>query len=109
MDIKTKKTIFCSVFRSTLIAIRRSLQFACETEVQFQDAWILFDSRVLVQHLSNWTSKGHQTNLDIPKLLDRISSTHLVHFRWVPSHVTIDGNEKADFLDRTAAEERSEP
>ncbi|GFV54687.1 hypothetical protein TNCV_3844061 [Trichonephila clavipes] len=33
------------------------------------------------------------------------SSNHRVHFLWVPSHVEIDGNEKADFLARTVAEE----
>ncbi|GFV91661.1 hypothetical protein TNCV_4762261 [Trichonephila clavipes] len=66
---------------SELIAIRRGIQYACETEVQFQNVWILTDSRASVQHLSNWTSIGDQTSLDILK--------------WVPSYVGIDGNEKA--------------
>ncbi|GFU33142.1 uncharacterized protein TNCV_4156641 [Trichonephila clavipes] len=77
----------------------------CETKVQFQDVWILNESRVSVQYLSNWTSTGHQTSLDILNLLDRIFSNHRVYFQWVPSHVGIDGNEKADFLARTATEE----
>ncbi|GFV19156.1 transposable element Tcb2 transposase [Trichonephila clavipes] len=98
-----------SVFRSELIAIRRGLQYACKTDVQFQDVWILNDSRASVQHLSNWTSIGDQTSLDILNLLDRISSNHRVHFQWVPSHVGIDGNEKADFLARPAAEEEVSP
>ncbi|GFX08626.1 hypothetical protein TNCV_4171251 [Trichonephila clavipes] len=49
--------------------------------------------------------KGDETSLDILNLLDRISSNHCVHFQWVPSHVGIHGNEKTDFLARTAAEE----
>ncbi|GFX72401.1 uncharacterized protein TNCV_1253551 [Trichonephila clavipes] len=84
--------------------IRRDLQFACETEVQFQDVWILTDGHASVQHLSNWTFIEGQTGLDILNLLDPISSYVLAHFQWVPSHVGIDGNEKADFLSRTAAE-----
>ncbi|GFU64002.1 RNase H domain-containing protein [Trichonephila clavipes] len=87
----------------------RGLQYACETEVQFQDVWILTDSRASVQSLSNWTSIGNQTSLDILNLIDRISSNHCVHFQQVPSHVGIDGNEKADFLARTAAEEEVSP
>ncbi|GFW88680.1 putative RNA-directed DNA polymerase from transposon BS [Trichonephila clavipes] len=78
MDIKIKNPNFGSVFRSELITIRRVLQFACETEGQFQDVRILTDSRASVQHLSNWTSIGDQICLDI--LLGWISSNHRVHF-----------------------------
>ncbi|GFT52842.1 putative RNA-directed DNA polymerase from transposon BS [Trichonephila clavipes] len=105
MDIKIKNPNFCSVFRSELTAVRRGLQYACETQVQFQDVWILTDSRASIQHPSNWKSIGDQTSLDILNLLDWISSNHCVHFQWIPSQVGIDGNEKADFLVRTAAEE----
>ncbi|GFW94398.1 uncharacterized protein TNCV_1433331 [Trichonephila clavipes] len=91
--------------RSELITIRKGLQFTCEAEVQFQDVWILTDRCALVQHLSNWASIGDQTKLDILKLLDRISSNHRVHFQWTPSHVVIDGNEKVNFIARTAVEE----
>ncbi|GFU88701.1 RNase H domain-containing protein [Trichonephila clavipes] len=99
MDIKIENPNFCLVFRWELIAIRRGMQFACETEVQFQCVWILTYNHASVQHLSNWTSVGDQTSLDILYLLDRISSNHRVHFQWVPSHVGIDGDEKANFLD----------
>ncbi|GFX12513.1 RNase H domain-containing protein [Trichonephila clavipes] len=80
MDIKIKNPNFCSVFRLELITIRRGLQYACETEVQYQDIWILTESHASVQHLSNWTSIGNQTSLNIRNLLDRISSNHPVHF-----------------------------
>ncbi|GFV38447.1 RNase H domain-containing protein [Trichonephila clavipes] len=103
------KAVFGKMFRSELIAIRRGLQYACETEVQFQDAWILTDSRASIHHLSNWTSIRDQTSLDILHLLDRISSNHRIHFQWVTSPVGIYGNEKADFLAGTAAEEEVNP
>ncbi|GFU37245.1 RNase H domain-containing protein [Trichonephila clavipes] len=87
MDINIKNSNFCSVFRSELIVTRRGLQSACETEVQFQDVWILTDGRSSLQHLFNWTSIGEQTSLDILNLLGRISSNNHIHFQWVPSHV----------------------
>ncbi|GFX99120.1 hypothetical protein TNCV_2493011 [Trichonephila clavipes] len=62
-------------------------------------------SRAPVQHLSNWTSIGDQTSLDILNLLDCISTNPCVHFQWVLSHVGIDGNEKANFLIRSVVEE----
>ncbi|GFW34183.1 LLGL scribble cell polarity complex component 2 [Trichonephila clavipes] len=93
------------VFRLELIAIRRYLQFACETEVQFKDVWILTDNYTSVQHLSNWTSKVDQTSFDILNLLNWTSSNHHLHFQWVLSHMRIDSNEKADLLARTAVEE----
>ncbi|GFW82514.1 hypothetical protein TNCV_1794071 [Trichonephila clavipes] len=74
---------------SELIALRRSLQFACETEIQFQDVLTLTDNRASIQHLPNWTSIGYQTGLDILNLLGSISSNHRVHFHWVPSLVGI--------------------
>ncbi|GFV05680.1 RNase H domain-containing protein, partial [Trichonephila clavipes] len=109
MDNKIKYTNFCSVFKPALIDIRRGFQYACETEVQFEDVWILTDSRASVQHLSNWTYIEDQTSVDIINLLGRISSNYRVHFQWVPSHVGIDGNEKADFLARTAVEKEVSP
>ncbi|GFV92319.1 hypothetical protein TNCV_3949291 [Trichonephila clavipes] len=79
MDIKIKPPNLGSVFRSALIAMRRGLQFACETEFQFQDVWILTDSRASVQHISNWTPIRDHTSRDILNL-DRIYSNHRVHF-----------------------------
>ncbi|GFW78785.1 RNase H domain-containing protein [Trichonephila clavipes] len=95
--------------RSELIAIRRGLQFVCETDVQFQDVWILTDSHASELYLTNWTCIGDMTSLNILNLLDRISSNHRVHFQSVPSHVGINGKEKVDFLARTAAEEGMSP
>ncbi|GFT66577.1 hypothetical protein TNCV_2737711 [Trichonephila clavipes] len=45
-----------------LIAIRRDWQFPCETEVHFQNGWILTDSHASVQHLPTWTSIEDQSS-----------------------------------------------
>ncbi|XP_042909411.1 ribonuclease H-like [Parasteatoda tepidariorum] len=101
----TAKTIrSSSVFRSELIAIRKGLQFAARAD-HFQDIWILTDSRASIQHISNWDIVGDQTSLDILDLLDRLSSNHSIHFQRIPSHGGVDGNERADFLAKSAAEE----
>ncbi|GFW73997.1 uncharacterized protein TNCV_545211 [Trichonephila clavipes] len=103
LEFKIKNPNYCSVFRSKLIAIRRGLQCATQLEDRFQEIWILTDSRASIQHLANWGDIGDQTSLDILSLLRDLSSGHSIHFQWIPSHVVIEGNERADFLARTAA------
>ncbi|GFV44155.1 RNase H domain-containing protein [Trichonephila clavipes] len=88
---------------------RRGLQCAAQSEDRFQELWILTDSRALIQHLANWGDIGDQTSLDILSLLHDLSSEHSIHFQWIPSHVGIEGNGRADFLARTAAVEGVSP
>ncbi|XP_055924407.1 uncharacterized protein LOC129956512 [Argiope bruennichi] len=99
------KKIRHEVFRSELIAIRRDLQYVVQVEEHFQDTRILTDSRTSIQHLSNWGIVIDQTSLDILNLLDTFSPGHAIHFQWNPSHVGVEGNEKADSLAKSAAEE----
>ncbi|GFS48389.1 putative RNA-directed DNA polymerase from transposon BS [Trichonephila clavipes] len=96
------------VFRSELIAIRRSLPCAAQLEDRFQEIWILTDSRASIQHLANW-GDSDQSSLDIASLPHDLSSGHSIHFQWIPSHVGIEGNERADFLARAAAVEGVSP
>ncbi|GFV17518.1 putative RNA-directed DNA polymerase from transposon BS [Trichonephila clavipes] len=98
-----------AVFRSELIATRRGLQCAAQLEDRFQKIWILTDSRASIQHLANWGDIGDQTSLDILSLLHDLSLGHSIHFQWIPSHVGREGNERADFLARTAAVEGVSP
>ncbi|GFV78163.1 RNase H domain-containing protein [Trichonephila clavipes] len=92
-------------FRSELIAIRRGLQCAAQLEDRFQEVWILTGSRASIQHLANLGDIGDQTSLNIRSLFHNLSSGHSIHFQCIPSHVGIEGNERADFLARTAAVE----
>ncbi|GFX00545.1 RNase H domain-containing protein [Trichonephila clavipes] len=108
LEFKIKNSNFCSVFRSELIAIRRGLQCVAQLEDRFQEIWILTDSRASIQHLANLGDIGDQTSLDILSLHD-LSSGHSIHFQWIPSHVGIEGNERVDFLARTAAVEGVSP
>ncbi|GFU20847.1 RNA-directed DNA polymerase from mobile element jockey [Trichonephila clavipes] len=109
LEFKIKNPNYCSVFRSELIAIRRGLQCAAQLEDRFQEIWILTDSRASIQHFTNWGDIGDQTRRDILSLLRDLSSGHSIHFQWIPSHVGIVGNERADFLAKTAAVEGVSP
>ncbi|GBO39971.1 hypothetical protein AVEN_268816-1 [Araneus ventricosus] len=60
--------------------------------------WILGDSRSSIEHLKNSTYIGDKTSLSILQKLKLISLQHDVHFQWIPSHVDIHGNIKADNL-----------
>ncbi|GFV49455.1 RNase H domain-containing protein, partial [Trichonephila clavipes] len=95
--------------RTPHTAIRRGLQCAAQLEDHFQEIWILTDCRASIQHLANWGDIGDQTSLDILSLLHDLSSGHSIHFQWIPSHVGIESNERADFLVRTAAVEGVSP
>ncbi|GFW28134.1 putative RNA-directed DNA polymerase from transposon BS [Trichonephila clavipes] len=88
---------------------RRGLQCAAQLEDRFQEIWILTDSRASIQHLANWGDIGDQTSLYILSLLHDLSSGHSIHFQSIPSHGGIEGNERADFLARTAAVEDVSP
>ncbi|GFV99243.1 RNase H domain-containing protein [Trichonephila clavipes] len=109
LEFKIKNPNYCSVFRSELIANRRGLQCAAQLEDSFQEIRILTDSRASIQLLANWGDIGDQTSLDILSLLHDLSSRHSIHFQWIPSHVGIEGNERGDFLARTAAVEGGSP
>lgn len=108
-NIKTKNANFCSVFRSELIAIYRGLNFIDLTSgLDFQDIWILTDSRASVQHLMDWSHVGDRVSLKILELLTRLSPRHTIHFQWIPSHVGLNGNEIADTLAKNASTEEEQ-
>ncbi|GFX35851.1 RNase H domain-containing protein [Trichonephila clavipes] len=109
LEFKIKNPNYCSVFRSELIAIRRDLHCASQLEDQFQEIWILTDSRASIQYLAYWGDFGDQTSLDILSHLHDLSSGHSIHFQWIPLHAGIEGKERADILARIAAVEGASP
>ncbi|GFV44206.1 RNase H domain-containing protein [Trichonephila clavipes] len=109
LEFKIKNPNYCSVFRSECIAIRKGLQCAAQLDDRFREIWILTDSRASIPHLANWGDIGDKTSLDILSLLHDLSSGHSIHFQWIPSHVGIEGSERAYFLASTPAVEGVSP
>ncbi|UYV61256.1 hypothetical protein LAZ67_1004126, partial [Cordylochernes scorpioides] len=94
---------FCSVFRSELIAIYEALKSIRNTN--FQDIWILTDSRSAIQHLSHTGQLRDKVNRNIIGYLQKLSKTSKIHLQWMPLHVGIEGNEAADVLAKKGTKE----
>ncbi|XP_042906414.1 uncharacterized protein [Parasteatoda tepidariorum] len=85
---------FCSVFR---IAIQTGLE-NIRTGATFGNVWIFTDSRSCIQLLSNWERVTDRTGVSIRRSLNALSDFHDIHIQWIPSHVGLIGNERADQL-----------
>ncbi|UYV68044.1 hypothetical protein LAZ67_5002897 [Cordylochernes scorpioides] len=94
---------FCSVLRSELIAIYEALKSIRNTN--YQDIWILTDSRSAIQHLSHTGELRDKVRRNIIGYLQKLSKTSKIHLQWIPSHVGIEGNEAADVLAKKGTKE----
>ncbi|GBN35615.1 hypothetical protein AVEN_218189-1, partial [Araneus ventricosus] len=86
----------CSVFRSELLAIREALNFALHFENS--DIYVLKDSNSSIQYLKNWPEIREKTDQEVVSKIATLSQKSRVCFQWIPSHVVVFGNEKADVL-----------
>ncbi|GFY19237.1 transposon Tf2-9 polyprotein [Trichonephila clavipes] len=94
----------CSVLRSELIAIDEGLK-AILNRTDSSNTWILTDSRSTIQHLQDWTRVEDLVSIRIINKLKTIAKYRVVHFQWIPSHVSVPGNEVADFLAKRGCSE----
>ncbi|UYV61642.1 hypothetical protein LAZ67_1005714 [Cordylochernes scorpioides] len=101
--MKRRNPDFCSVFRSELIAIYEALKSIRNTN--YQDIWILTDSRSAIQHLSHTGELRDKVSRNIIGYLQKLSKTSKIHLQWIPSHVGIEGNEAADVLAKKGTKE----
>ncbi|GFV30629.1 RNase H domain-containing protein [Trichonephila clavipes] len=96
LKISIRNPDHCSVFRSELIAISSALDHALNS---YKDSiWILTESRSSIQYLKNWPKIMDSTGLDILFKLVRLGQRKQVCLQWIPSHVSVPGNEAADEL-----------
>ena len=51
-----------------------------------------------MQHLQNYHELYDQLSVNIVKHLRDLSRTTEIHIQWIPSHVGIEGNERADTI-----------
>lgn len=78
---------------------------------------VVSDSKYIIDNIHGvpvWRSRGWKTtakkpvkNKDLWERLDELCGIHRVTFQWVKGHNGHEGNERADFLASSAAEEAS--
>lgn len=90
---------FTSNFDGELEAIYIALSQLCARLHSFSKVVIFCDSMSAIQAISslknNVTSKIREIRKSIKNLKD---ANKIITFQWVPSHIGIEGNEKADYL-----------
>ena len=86
-----------SIFTAELYAIFQSCLFIAEMEQRPKAVVILTDSKSALQALLSGSKNRQDMQAEIRILCHEIISQGTdLHLTWIPSHVNIDGNEKAD-------------
>ena len=86
-----------SIFTAELFAILQACLFIAELQQPPKSAVILTDSKSALQALLSGSKNRQDMQADIRSLCHEIITNGIdLHLMWIPSHVGIDGNEKAD-------------
>ncbi|GFT62071.1 synaptotagmin-12 [Trichonephila clavipes] len=93
-----------SVVRYELTVVNAGFDAIISYECDFGKPWILSNSHSALQHLRGWSSANDEISASILLKLRKISQTHDVHLKWIPSHVNIRDNEVADRLTKEGSE-----
>ncbi|GBM11995.1 hypothetical protein AVEN_256085-1 [Araneus ventricosus] len=67
------------------------------------------DSRSSIQHLANWHRIRDNIGINTLNKLKSLSVSYRIHLQWIPSHVSIQGNEITDALAKAGADDASVP
>ena len=84
-----------------MIAIQKALEWIKQSDVTEETTHNLYsDSLSVLQSIQTGTSKSRPNLIEnIKKILKELAETGVeIAFHWIPSHVGIPGNEKADEL-----------
>jgi len=106
IEVKFRLTNGTSTITAELEAIKAALTFISITELKNTKVLLLTDSLSAIKLLENGGQKMRSTESDI---LDEINYLYTVRnietsILWIPSHINVPGNKKADLLAKNAAE-----
>jgi ribonuclease HI len=95
-----------SIFSAELVGIILSLNQIkfLKSKYHYRNFIVMTDSLSALQGLRDRQSRNIYVN-EIFKLLNSLKSQVIIHFMWIPGHVGINGNEKADQLAKSALDE----
>ena len=94
------------IFTSELYAILMSLNYVYDTNYDIYKLAVCVDSKSVLQTIENWNFCSSRSDLvfEIRFLVHILSIKGIeVSFVWIPSHVGIRGNERADLLAKKGA------
>ena len=90
---------WCSSYGGECVAAVRALEWIKQNNIK--DCTIITDSMALIKSIQNnkWKEQDNWLKI-IKQMLYEMSSVTTIKMLWIPSHINIDGNEKADALAR---------
>jgi len=93
---------FPSIFQAEIHAIERCIQFNLDRKYRNKEIAILSDTQAAIKALSSSNINSMMVLECLGKFND-LGRNNKVTFLWVPGHVGVEGNEKADILARKGA------
>ena len=98
---------FATVFQAEVTAITEASQYLLQKRVKNKDIVILSDSQAALKSLTANTVR-QKTVFECIQILNKLSSDNNLTLKWVPGHVGVRGNERADVLAKNGTSIRAD-
>jgi ribonuclease HI len=97
------------VFDAEMFAVKQAMQLASERiTFQTEDIWIFSDSQAAIKRIArSGMGAGQAYVKGIQELAESIDTNITIHIHWVPGHMNIYGNDRADEMAKKGTEIQS--
>jgi ribonuclease HI len=105
----TQMEVYDAELHGVLQAAEKCRQFLARQ--QDKKAWIFTDNQAAVQRIASLTAApGQEVALQLADIADTLHErNNSLHIQWVPGHVDVEGNERADKLAKEATQKTPPP